>query len=132
VIDNLIDQTALSNYQQTLPLLASKIRLYEDNIAEPGSDKSKIMRQLLQSCLAFAKTLLADGQTGKAESEALRLVDRCKGVVRQTTQEYDRTTIDTAKTVQYLSLDILEEVDNSLGKVARAKRWKDQKARLTA
>jgi hypothetical protein len=133
VIDKVIAQTPRTDVKTTLALLASKVRLCEDDLAAvtAGADKSTSIEKLLQVRVAYATCLMEDVQIGKAEAEALKLLEFGKGIERQNGETgYPNRTIQVARDIQIYALDLLRDIDESLGKQGRVKRWTEQKARL--
>ena len=130
VIDKVILATPSSDHKTMLALLASKIRLCEDDLAS-ASPPPDGMQKLLASRTRYAKLLLEDVQVGKAESEASRLLQYCRDVDRRHEQEAYSADIHTAALYTQLTcLDMLKEIDESLGKQGRVKRWIEQRAKL--
>ena len=131
VIDKVIAQTPSTDRKTTLALLASKVRLCEDDLTAARTDKSASIEALLQFRVAYAKGLMEDVQIGKAEAEALKLLELSKNIERQNGEtEYPSRTIQKARDTQIYALDLLREIDESLGKQGRVKRWTEQKAKL--
>lgn len=119
----------------TLALLASKVRLCEDDLAatatSSGDDKPRSIEKLLEARMAYATCLMEDVQIGKAEAEALKLLEFGKGIERQNgSTVYPHQTIQVARKTQVYALDLLREIDESLGKQGRVKRWDEQKAKV--
>jgi hypothetical protein len=120
----------------TLALLASKVRLCcEEDLAatatSSGDDKPRNIEKLLEARMAYATCLMEDVQIGKVEAEALKLLEFGKGIERQNGEtEYPHRTIQVARKTQVYALDLLREIDESLGKQGRVKRWDEQKAKL--
>jgi len=113
-----------------LALLASKIRLCEDDLAS-ASPPCDGVQKLLSSRTRYAKLLLEDIQVGKAESETSRLLQYCRDIDRRHEQEvYSADTVAAALHTQLECLEMLREIDESLGKQGRVKRWIEQKAKL--
>lgn len=131
VIDKVIAQTPSTDRKTTLALLASKVRLCEDDLTATSSDKVGDIEKLLQARVAYAKCLMEDVQIGKAEAEALKLLELGKNIERQTGEtQYPDRTIEAARDTQLYALELLREIDESLGKQGRVRRWTEQKAKL--
>ena len=135
IIDQVISQTPGTDMKTTLALLASKVRLCEDDLAatatSSGDDKPRSIEKLLEARMAYATCLKEDVQIGKAEAEALKLLEFGKGIERQNgSTVYPHQTIQVARKTQVYALDLLREIDESLGKQGRVKRWDEQKAKL--
>lgn len=132
IIDKVISQTPGTDMKTTLALLASKVRLCEDDLATSSrDDKPRSIEKLLEARMAYATCLMEDVQIGKAEAEALKLLEFGKGMERQNGEtEYPHQTIQVARKTQVYALDLLREIDESLGKQGRVKRWDEQKAKV--
>lgn len=126
---------------------------------EQTSKRNETLVKLMETKLTFALALWKDVQVKQAEGEAVKLLELSKSLSRpssstgiqnvkikdplMTTPDdstskpppMDHTVCqDTvqliAKHVQLRTLTLLEEIDESLGKAGRVKRWREQRARL--
>jgi hypothetical protein len=138
IIDKAITVTSPSDHKTMLALLASKIRLYEDDLAlpTPPSSESELMGNLLQTRIRYTRYLITDVQLNKAESEASKLLQYCRDIDRRNEREQhglpprDPQTVELANRTQVIVLDLLVEIDGSLGKQGRVRRWMEQKSKL--
>jgi len=135
VIDRLIASTPQTDTTGLIRLLAAKIHLLEKDIGlQPTSStitgRRKLLEVLLVTRLIYCQRLLEDGQLDAAELEATKLVESSKKTARSVDMQDDGKFGDEVRKVHIGALKVLEDVDASLGREGRVKRWKEQRERL--
>lgn len=155
----LLDDDLATSATASAAAAAAAVATTAQGSLEQTSKRNETLVKLMETKLTFALALWKDVQVKQAEGEAVKLLELSKSLSRagsstgiqnvkikdplMTTPDdstskpppMDHTVCqDTvqliAKHVQLRTLTLLEEIDESLGKAGRVKRWREQRARL--